>query len=406
MNLESLIAQAREQGASDLHLEAGLPAALRVRGTLRTAGEPFAARTLVEFARGVIGQQHWEEFLARRSFDLSRTVAGMRCRINVLQTSRGVGLAIRLLSTFQATVENLNLHPDLKKLVNANNGLILMSGPTGSGKSSTMAALIQEINLSEPRHVITLESPIEYIFKPRRAFIRQREVGRDTPSFEQALIDALREDPDVLMVGEMRDPQTMRLTLNAAETGHLVMATVHSSTCAEALQRIVGAFPAEIQNAVAAQLGDSLVAAIAQRLRFRPDLNIRVPECEILIPTIPIKTFIRNREFFKINQVMETGAEAGMWTFTRYQNWLSKRTSWHLPNENDEAPDTEPAESVPPLGLKAEARKDPALPALSRLSPEPVPKPGTSGVTPEPAGPIEIEPLEGGLGEVLRKLGS
>src|SRR5512138_3489949 len=141
----------------------------------------------------------------------------------------------------------------------------------------------------------------------------------------------------------MRDPQTIRLTLNAAETGHLVMATVHSSTCTEALQRVVGAFPAEIQNAVAAQLADSLVAVVAQRLRFRSDLNIRVPECEILIPTIPIKAFIRNREFFKVNQVMETGAEAGMWTFTRYQTWLGKRTSWHLPNATDEAPDSEPA---------------------------------------------------------------
>ena len=149
--------------------------------------------------------------------------------------SRGVGLAIRLLSSFQATVEKLNLHPDLKKLVKNTHGLILVSGPTGSGKSSTLAALIQEINLTETRHIVTVESPIEYTFRPRRAFIRQREVGRDTPSFEQALLDALREDPDVLMVGEMRDPETMRLTLSASETGHLVLATVHSSSCAEAI---------------------------------------------------------------------------------------------------------------------------------------------------------------------------
>ena len=400
MNLETLIAVAREQGASDLHLEAGLPATLRVRGALRTIGEAIPAKMLVDFARDIIGQQHWNEFLERHSFDLSKSVSGVRCRINVLQTSRGVGFAIRLLSTFQATIENLNLHPDLKRIVSANNGLVLMSGPTGSGKSSTMAAMIQEINLGEPRHVITLESPIEYIFRPRHAFIRQREVGRDTPSFEQALLDALREDPDVLMVGEMRDPQTMRLTLSAAETGHLVMATVHSSTCTEALQRVVGAFPAEIQNAVAAQLADSLVAVIAQRLRFRADLNIRVPECEILIPTNPVKMFIRNREFFKITQVMETGAEAGMWTFARYQSWLGKRTAWHLPNANDEAPDSEPKETV-------------SLPAAERISAKPAkpvtdtPLPATtSGIAEKPSGPIEIEPIEGGLGAVLKKLGS
>jgi twitching motility protein PilT len=406
MNLEALISVAREQGASDLHLEAGLPAALRVRGTLRTFGEAVAARTLVEVARTVIGPAQWNEFLERRSFDLSKTVSGVRCRINVLQTARGVGFAIRLLSTFQATVENLNLHPDLKKLAVSANGLVLISGPTGSGKTSTMAALIQEINLGEARHVITLESPIEYIFRPRRAYIRQREVGRDTPSFEQALLDALREDPDVLMVGEMRDPQTMRLTLNAAETGHLVMATVHSSTCAEALQRVVGAFPAEIQNAVAGQLADSLVAVVAQRLRFRPDLNIRVPECEILMPTVPVKSFIRNREFFKINQVLETGAESGMWTFARYQAWLARRTSWHLPNAVDEAPDSEPVEAKPLLpagtGTRPEtrdtlgAKHEPS--EVSTLAEAPASRRGS------PARSIDIEPVEGGLGEVLRKL--
>src|SRR5208337_3616769 len=208
-------------------------------------------------------------FLERRSFDFSRTIHGARCRINVLQSSRGVGFAIRLLAAFQATVEKLNLHPDLKKLVAPTHGLILVSGPTGSGKSSTLAALIQEINLADARHIVTVESPIEYTFRPQRSYIRQREVGRDTPSFEQALHDALREDPDVLMVGEMRDPETMRLTLSASETGHLVLATVHSSSCAEALQRVVSAFPAEIQGSVAAQLADCLVAVISQRLRFR-----------------------------------------------------------------------------------------------------------------------------------------
>ena len=278
MNLESLVALAKENGASDLHLEPGLPAALRVRGVVRAAGEPVSAKDLSEAARTLLGEEQWSRFRERGSADLSRTIRGTRCRINVLRTARGVGFAIRLLASFQATVEKLNLHPDLKKLVAHPNGLILVSGPTGCGKSSTLAALIQEINLSEPRHIITVENPIEYFFRPRRAFIRQREVGRDTPSFEQALLDALREDPDVLMIGEMRDPETMRLTLNAAETGHLVLATVHSATCVEALQRIVGAFPAEIQAAMAAQLADCLLAAVAQRLHYRADLNLRVPE--------------------------------------------------------------------------------------------------------------------------------
>src|SRR5437762_11225334 len=351
MNLEDFIATARQQRASDLHLEPGLPPALRVRGSLRTLGDPVPAKVLLEWARHIIGEVHWQYFLERRSADLSRTLQGVRCRINILQTARGIGFAIRLLSTFQATVEKLNLHPDLKKLVARDNGLILVSGPTGCGKSSTLAALIQEINLTEARHIVTIESPIEYAFRPRRAYIRQREVGRDTPSFEQALLDALREDPDVLMVGEMRDPETMRLTLNAAETGHLVLATVHSGTCAEALQRIVAAFPAEIQNSVSAQLADCLVAVIAQRLRFRPDLNILVPECEILIPSNPVKAHIRNRDFFKIIYALEIGAALGVWTFARYCAWLEKRTNWYIPEQNPEPPDSEMDDIVASAGL-------------------------------------------------------
>jgi twitching motility protein PilT len=155
-------------------------------------------------------------------------------------------------------------------------------------------------------------------------------VGRDTPSFEQALLDSLREDPDVLMVGELREPETMRLTMNAAETGHLVLATVHSSNCTEALQRVINAFPSEIQGNIAAQMADCLIGVVAQRLQFRPNLNICVPECEVLMATMAIKNFIRNRDFFKIISSIETGAEYGMWSYPRYRAWLDKRTQFHL----------------------------------------------------------------------------
>jgi len=392
MELESLIDSAAANGASDLHLEAGMPAALRIRGALRMAGEPIAPKVLLDMARGLIGENQWPAFLERRSFDLSKTIRGVRCRINVLQSSRGVGLAIRLLAAFQATVEKLNLLPDLKKLVKNTHGLILICGPTGSGKSSTLAALIQEINLTDTRHIVTVESPIEYTFRPRRAYIRQREVGRDTPSFEQALLDALREDPDVLMVGEMRDPDTMRLTLSASETGHLVLATVHSSTCAEAIQRVASAFPAEIQSAVCSQLADCLVAVIAQRLRFRQDLNLLVPECEILMATHAVKNFIRNREFFKVITAIETGADHGMWTFQRYAKWLESRGNFFTPGQNAESPDSEPAESLPAA---------PALPAMTS-TPKAVEKKARSHAHHE-SGRIEIEPVEGEFGKILKK---
>jgi twitching motility protein PilT len=394
MDLESLIESAAAKGASDLHLEAGMPPALRVRGALEIGGDPFPAPALLTAARQLVGEQQWPLFLERRSYDLSRTIRGVRCRINVFQTARGAGLAIRLLGSFQATLDKLNLHPDLKKLVKNTHGLILVSGPTGSGKSSTLAALIQEINLAEARHIVTVESPIEYSFRPRRSYIRQREVGRDTPSFEQALLDALREDPDVLMVGEMRDPETMRLTLSASETGHLVLATVHSSTCAEALQRVASAFPAEIQNSVCAQLADCLVAVVSQRLAFRADLNIRVPECEILMATHAVKNFIRSRDFFKIISALETGADHGMWSFQRYAKWLASRTNLSIPDQNAEPPDSEPSSPSSVLPMSS----DPAAP----------PRAGKNMVTPRPAtvasDRIEIEPSDDNFGKILKKL--
>jgi twitching motility protein PilT len=241
-----------------------------------------------------------------------------------------------------------------------------------------------------------VESPIEYTFRSRHAFIRQREVGRDTPSFEQALHDALREDPDVLMVGEMREPETMRLTLSAAETGHLVLATVHSSTCAEALQRVASAFPAKIQSAVCAQLADCLVAVISQRLRFREDLNIRVPECEILMATHAVKNFIRTREFFKIVSSLETGADHGMWSFQRYAKWLATRTNFFIPGQTAEPPDSEPTDdasavtTLPPLAFASKAEKKPASPNPPRTT-------GAGDVH-----RIEIEPDETGFGKILK----
>jgi twitching motility protein PilT len=396
MTLETLINAAREIGASDLHLEPGLPAARRVRGDLRVSGEPLPGRLLMQFAREVAGEEGWQQFLVRRSHDLSKLIGGVRCRINILQTGRGVGFAIRLLAGFQATIESLNLHPDLKNLGSHSHGLVIVTGATGSGKSSTLAAVIQEINLGAARHILTIESPIEYVFTPRRSFIRQREVGRDTPSFEQALLDALREDPDVLMVGEMRDPETMRLTLNAAETGHLVLVTMHSGNAAEALARIVGAFPSEIQGAVAGQLADSLVAVVAQRLKFRPDLGLRVPECEVLTATVASRAMIRNRDFFKLVSVMETGAEAGMWTFARYQSWLERRTQWCKPSDLPPAPAEELA--------RTEFPPTPAAHSTPPLRPAGVPPPPVAGShSPKPTGPsrIEIDAVEG-ESEILR----
>jgi twitching motility protein PilT len=400
MDLHSLVAMAKANGASDLHLEPGLPAAIRVRGALRASGPPIPGKLLLESARELIGEEAWNEFLTRRSFDLSRSIQGVRCRINVMQTSRGVGFAVRLLIGFTATIEKLNLHPDIRKLIGHTTGLIIISGSTGSGKSSTLAALIQEINLVETRHIVTIESPIEYVFKPHRGYIRQREVGRDTPSFEQALMDAMREDPDVLMVGEMRDPETMRLTLNAAETGHLVLATAHSSSAAEALQRVVAAFPSESQNGVCAQLADCLVAVICQRLQYRADLKIQVPECEILMPGHAVKSFIRRGEFFKMVSSMETGASDGMWTFQRYRSWLEARKTWNLPGEKPE----EDAGELPVMEEVRLARPMELAPVEHSAAPVSAVKSSPAAAVKSKADRLEIEPEAGGLEAIISKL--
>jgi twitching motility protein PilT len=399
-HLAPFVEVARDKGASDLHLEPGLPPAVRIRGSLKTTGEPLDPKMLAAAAQEIIGDESWPVFLQRKSFDCSSTIQGVRCRINVLQSARGIGFAIRLLASFQATLEKLNLHPDLKRFIAPSHGLVLISGRTGSGKSSTLAALIQEINLSETRHIVTIESPIEYNLRPRMSYIRQREVGRDTPGFQQALLDALREDPDVLMVGEMREPETMQLTLNAAETGHLVLATMHSGNCMEAMQRMILAFPAEIQCNIAAQLADCLVGVVAQRLIYRPELGYRVPECEVLTSNTPVKAHIRNRDFFKIPSAIETGADHGMWTFIRYRSWLEKKTNWHNPGQGVEPPEASPE----PLPIRTSPFISPGEITSKPQTAWPTPDTQTPAKVqgPEPVHRIEIEPVEGGLDEVLK----
>lgn len=401
--IETLIQHAKSRGASDLHLEPGLPAVMRIRGDLEIHGQPIRADTLLSVCRILIGEKNWSFFKEQCSFDLSTNIQGVRCRINAMKTNRGVGLAIRLLSSFQPTIETLNLHPDLKDIAHQTHGLVLISGPTGCGKSSTLAALIQEINQTKSKHIITIENPIEYHFKTQRSFIRQREVGRDTPSFSQGMVDALREDPDVLMIGEMREPEIVKLTLNAAETGHMVLSTVHSGSVVEAIQRVVSTFPAEAQSGVRAQFADCLLAVVCQRLVFRPELNIRVPECEILFATITAKSIVRAGKFFKLNDTLQTGASDKMWSFQRYKEWLANRTDWYIPSEQ---PDREPVEILKsPDDSESTGGFLPPRPARSRRPENRLlhKKPQKRKDISESDGPYEIDEVDS-LDDILREL--
>jgi twitching motility protein PilT len=331
MSFKDSILKARRLGASDLHLEAGTTPVARVRGELTPIGEALSGAQLMEMGKEFLTADDWADFDARGSADVSIVVGGTRCRINAFKTIRGLALAVRLLSSSVGDLRACNLHPELRRLITAPTGLVIVSGPTGCGKSTTLAALLEEVNGSRAQNIITLESPLEYVFANRRSFIRQREIPTHSPSFEQAIIDALRENPDVLVISEMRTPEVMRLTLNAAETGHLVLATMHSATCAEALSRICMSFPSEIQGSIRAQLADCLVGVVCQRLEYLEQWQLRVPRCELLLASSGAKGTIRAGQFGGIANVIQSGGDEGMWTFDRYQRWMEHQRDWVRP---------------------------------------------------------------------------
>jgi twitching motility protein PilT len=350
---------ARKRGASDLHLESAATPVARVRGDLLAVGEILAPPDVKAMTHELLGPQAWEQFTQRGSADLSLVVGGTRCRINLYRTIRGYAIAIRLLSPSVNDLRACNLHPDFRCLINAHSGLVVVSGPTGSGKTTTLAALLEEINASRACNIITLESPLEYLFSNRRSFIRQREIPTHSPSFEQGLIDSLRENPDVLVVGEMRTPEAMRLTLNAAETGHLVLATMHSATCAEAVTRLCMSFAPEIQGSVRAQLADCLVGVLCQRLDFIETHQLRVPRCELLLASQGARGTIRSGNFGQLSNVIQSGGDDGMWSFDRYQRWMSQHKEWHRPSAATAVVDDPPAALAAPATTATPVRRTP-----------------------------------------------
>lgn len=307
---EEYVTRARAAGASDIHLVAGLTPRCRVDGAIRPLGEevltPLQCEELVQELAGgelatlrVVGEA-----------DLALTIAGVRCRLNLFRQQGGWSAAIRLLNEHIPDLSELGLPKVVSDFPAYSQGLVLITGETGSGKSTTLAAILNRINRQEAKHILTLEDPIEYIYTPDRCVINQREVGKDTQSFAAGLRAALREDPDVILVGEMRDLETIETALTAAETGHLVFGTVHTNSAADSIDRMVDVFPAQRQQQIRLQLSMTLKAVLSQQLLPRAGGG-RVLACEVMKVDGAIRNLIREGKTPQIANAIQTTGAAG-----------------------------------------------------------------------------------------------
>ena len=299
MELNEILQVALRGGASDIHLKAGLPPMFRVDGTLVPLkdGKRLPPEEVARMAFGIMNEFQKEKFKASNEVDLAYGVPGLgRFRVNVFQQRGTIGAVLRVIPFKVQSIKDLNLPPILEKIALDERGLILVTGTTGSGKSTTLAAMIDHINATETNHIMTVEDPIEFLIRDKRSIINQREVGVDTVSFSQALKSALRQDPDVILVGEMRDLETIETALTAAETGHLVMSTLHTLDATETINRIISAFPPYQQKQVRLQLGAVLKAVVSQRLVPRADGKGRVAAVEVLRATARVREMIEDKD--------------------------------------------------------------------------------------------------------------
>ena len=283
----------------------------------------------------MLSERQMQMLSKRWSVDYAISFNQVRVRVNTFYTTRGLSLAIRLLPETIPDLSSLNLHPSLNQISDLKAGLVLVCGSTGSGKSTTIAAIIEEINRSRPVHIITIEDPIEYRFRPKKAFIEQREVGIHVPSFNQGLLDSLRENPDVIFVGELREPDTIRLTLNAAESGHLVFATLHATDAEDAVYRINNCVSGENQEVIRYQFASSLSWLIVQQLIHVEKAGFRVPVLSILRSTPSVQSNIRDNKVVQLESTMLTSKSDGMFTMGIYQqDFINKQSQFVHPHKS------------------------------------------------------------------------
>ena len=361
VQLKELLKLTIKEQASDLHISVGHPPVLRIAGRLVPIlrKKKFSAQDTQELAKILMSKEQYQRFLTKKEMDFSycqkqqgsaeqskagsldrrsqgsaeQSKAGSysfndegqaRFRVNIFFQQDKISCALRLVPAKIRTIEELNLPLILHQFSKASQGFILIAGPSSHGKSTTLAALIDEINHSRADHIITIEDPIEYVFKADRAIIDQREVFQDTLSFARALRSTFRQDPDVIMVGEMRDPETISAAITAAETGHLVLATLHTNSASQTVHRIVDSFPPEQQNQIRAQISGSLLGVVSQRLVPRIKGGL-IPACEIMLCTPAVANLIRENKIHELPLVIETSADVGMISLNRSLANLVKR---------------------------------------------------------------------------------
>jgi twitching motility protein PilT len=315
-SLDQLLLAAVELKASDLHVSAGAPPIVRMNGDLKSYGkEPLTAEKTEAMAKSIMPERVWSSFQQNGEADFSYGISGgSRFRVNAFRQKGCVSLACRVIPTVIPTLEDLHMPEVLQKMVAKPQGLILITGPTGSGKSTTLASLIDYLNQTSRKHIITLEDPIEYLHGHRNCIIDQREVGQDTQSFANGLRAALRQDPDVILVGEMRDLETISTAITAAETGHLVLGTLHTTDASSTVDRIIDVFSPEQQAQIRFQLANVLVMILSQRLLPTMDRRARRAATEILINTTAVANLIRNAKNNQLTSVMQTSRSLGMQT--------------------------------------------------------------------------------------------
>ena len=316
VTIETIMEYACESGASDIHLTVGVPPKMRVNGAI--IDMPFPGLTgedTLGFSVQIMNRAQHATFEEEGEFDMSATFEGLgRCRVNVFRQRGSVGLVLRVITSIIPSPESLGLPPSVVDVYQRKRGLILVTGPTGSGKSTTLAALIDKVNEHRDAHIVTLEDPIEYLHTHKKSIVNQREIGMDTKSYAKALRSALREDPDVILVGEMRDLETISIAIRAAETGHLVLSTLHTIGAASTVDRIIDVFPENQQQQIRIQLANVLEAVISQQLIPTADGMGRVAAFEVLHATYPARNLIRENKTYQLPNVMQTSRSLGMIT--------------------------------------------------------------------------------------------